>query len=451
MNKARRDFIKNAALTAMASGGAVSTIGCLSRIAAASAPATDYKALVCVFLYGGNDADDCLIPYSQSDYNLYASQRGALAIPRDQLLPLTVKRTDGRSWSFNPNLSEMQGLFNTGKIAILANTGPLVEPVTKARYLADTAKLPRSLFSHQEQQVSWSNSRADDLEAGTGWGGRVADLINSLNAGSKVSMSVSVAGANTFQSANNVFEYQISPYAGSIGLQNVDFGSQPDPVSKAYRTLLANSHPGLFETEYQRVLNRAISTDQIVKSALAGANVSTVFTSGELGVQLQMVARLIASRDLFGLKRQIFFCGVSGFDNHGDELRDHPPLLRELSQGLASFYNATKELGVSNRVTTFTMSDFGRTYRCNGRGADHGWGGHHFILGDAVLGGDIYGKVPTQVIDGPDDTEQGRWIPTTSVEQYAATLASWFGVSSSDLSLALPYLGRFSPGNLGFI
>ncbi len=447
----RRAFLQQSMCAAMGASAMASTVGEFARVAAAVPPADDYKALVCLFLYGGNDGDNCVIPRSTTDYNLYAAQRGPLTIAPELLLPLTVRNSDGRDFAFNPNLSELQPLFNQGKLAVLANVGPLVEPTTRTQYLQKKVRLPRSLFSHQDQQVIWNNMRPEDLTSGTGWGGRMADLMNSVNTNAQISMSVSVSGANTFQAANNVTQYQISPSSGSIGLKYIDFNATNDPVSRAYKEMLEQDHPGMFETEFNRVMKRAIDADQKVKAALAKVNLATQFPASYLGGQMKMIARMIAARNDLGLKRQIFFCSFGSFDNHGDEITEHPPLLRTMSQSLNSFYSALVELGVASQVTTFTASDFGRTLRCNGKGTDHGWGSHHFILGDAVKGGDIYGKFPLQQIGGPDDTDLGRWIPTTASDQYAATLALWFGVQSSELATILPNVGRFATPNLGFM
>ncbi len=451
MKNNRRAFIHQSICAAMGAGAMASSYGDFARVAAAVPPADDYKALVCLFLYGGNDGDNCIIPRSQAEYNNYYSSRTTIAIAQNQLLPITPKTSDGREYAFNPNLSELQALFTSGKLAVLANVGPLVEVTTRTNYQTKRAKLPRSLFSHSDQQVIWSNIRPEDLASGTGWGGRVADLMNSLNTNPQISMSVSTAGANTFQASNTIAQYQVSPKQGSIGLNGIDVIGGGDSVSRAYREMLEQEHKGLFETEYNRVMKRAISADQIVKASLANVNLTTQIPAGYLGNQLKMIARLIAGRSSFGLKRQIFFCSLGGFDTHGDEITEHPPLLREMSSTLGAFYNALTELGVASNVTTFTASDFGRTFRANGKGSDHGWGSHHFILGDAVKGGDIYGKFPNQTINGPDDTELGRWIPTTSCDQYAATLASWFGVSAGDLTTVFPHLGRFDTANLGFM
>jgi uncharacterized protein (DUF1501 family) len=447
----RRAFLHQSVCAALGVPAITSAIGDFIRVTAAVPDVKDYKALVCVFLYGGNDGDNCLIPYSQSEYKTYAAQRGALAIPHAQLLPIKPRTSDGRDYGLHPDWPELQALFKQGKLALLANVGPLIEPTTRAMYTAKRAKLPRNLFSHSDQQAIWSNSRPDDLATGTGWGGRVADLMNSINTNAHISMSVSVSGANVFQVGNTVVPYQLSPHSGSIGLTNIKLDAKPDPVSRAFLELLEQKHPGLFESEYSHVVKRAIEADQIVKATLAKATLKTPFPAGNLGTQMKMIARLIAARKSLGLQRQIFFCSLGSFDTHGDQLTEHPPLLREVSQSLQAFYKTTVELGVASQVTTFTMSDFGRTFRSNGKGSDHGWGSHHLILGDAVNGGELYGHFPTQVINGPDDTELGRWIPTTACDQYAATLALWFGVSKSELPTVLPNIGRFATEKLGFM
>ena len=447
----RRTFLHQSLCAALGVPAITSAVGDFTRVAAAVPHINDYKALVCLFLYGGNDGDNCLIPRSPSEYKTYAVQRGALALPHSQLLPLTLGNGDGREYGLTPHWPELHRLFQQKKLALLANVGPLVEPTTRAMYVAKRARLPRNLFSHSDQQVVWSNGRPDDLATGTGWGGRVADLINSVNANAQISMSVSVSGANVFQVGNWVVQYQMSPTSGSIGLVNIRPGANPDPLSRAFRELLEQERPGLFEAEYARVMNRAIKSDQVVKAALANVNVKTPFPTGNLSLQLKMIARMIAARSALGLKRQIFFCSLGSFDTHGDQVTEHPPLLREISQALHAFYSATVELGVASNVTTFTMSDFGRTFRSNGKGSDHGWGGHHLILGDAVKGGELFGYFPTQVINGPDDTEFGRWIPTTACDQYAATLALWFGVAPSEFVTVMPNIGRFATPDLGFM
>lgn len=444
----RRTFIRQAACAALTTTGILNTIFDLRRLSAAPLDATDYKALICLFLFGGNDANNVIVPHDNSGYASYAAARGILALPQASLLPLTLQNGDGRDFSFHPNLVELQSLFNQGKLGLVANVGTLVAPVTRAQYLAGGAAVPPQLFSHADQSVQWQTS-VPDVISKTGWGGRMADMLQSLNAGSKISLNISIAGTNTFEVGNMVLPYVISP-TGSVGLAGFDGSANANIRLQAFKDLLALPHNNLFEQAYADTVSRSIAANDLLTSALAGIPAfQTVFPNSNLGSQLNMIAKLIAARNNLGMKRQIFFCSVGGYDTHGDQLTGQANLLTELSQGLNAFYNATVELGVASQVTTFTASDFGRTYPTNGSGSDHGWGSHQFVLGGAVQGGRLFGTFPTLAVNGPDDTGQGRWIPTTSVDEFSATLATWFGVSASDLSTVLPNIGRFAHPNLG--
>jgi uncharacterized protein (DUF1501 family) len=455
----RRSFLRSVC-TAVGVTSLTSTVFDLRRIAAAAPLAGDYKALVCVFLYGGNDSNNVLVPRG-TDYAAYAAARGPLALSQATLLPVTpLSGGDGRQWGLHPGLPGLRNLFNQQRLALVANVGPLVAPVTRAELLAGTAALPPQLFSHSDQTVHWQTSLPDQ-PARSGWGGRVADLLHSLNGTAQVSMSMSLAGNNTFQVGNAVTQYQLSS-EGSIGLGWYSDGTQwNDPPSTAIRSLMARSYGNLFQSGYQNVFQRALDQDRLLSAALDTVPPTSPPFSGfpdtDLGRQLRMVARLIAVREAFGLRRQVFFCAAEGYDTHDGqiggqaEVGAHADLLTELDGALSSFYAATVALGVASDVTSFTASDFGRTYISNGGGSDHGWGAHHFALGGAVAGGRFYGDVPTLAVDGPDDSSEGRWIPTISVDEYSATLARWFGVSASDLPLVLPNIGRFSTPDLGFL
>ncbi len=444
----RRTFIRQAACAALTTSGILNTIFDLRRLSAAPMDTSDYKALICLFLYGGNDANNLIIPHDTSGYASYVAARGVLAIPQASLLPLTLQNGDGRDFAFHPNLPELQGLFNQGKLGIVANVGTLVAPVTRAQYLAGGAAVPPQLFSHADQSVQWQTSVPDQISK-TGWGGRMADLLQSLNAGSKISLSLSIAGTNTFEVGNTVLPYVISP-TGSVGLTGFDGSANANVRLQAFKDLLALPHNNLFEQAYADTVSRSIAANDLLTSALTGIpTFQTVFPNSSLGGQLNMIAKLIAARNNLSMGRQIFFCSVGGYDTHGDQLTGQANLFTELSQGLNAFYAATNELGIAQNVTTFTASDFGRTYPTNGGGSDHGWGSHQFVLGGAVQGGRLFGTFPTLAVNGPDDTGQGRWIPTTSVDEFSATLATWFGVSASDLSAVLPNIGRFAHPNLG--
>jgi uncharacterized protein (DUF1501 family) len=444
----RRTFIRQAACAALTTTGILNTIFDLRRLSAAPLDTADYKALVCLFLFGGNDANNVIVPHDASGYASYAAARDILAIPQASLLPLTLQNGDGRDFGFHPNLAELQALFNQGKLGLVANVGTLVAPVTRAQYLAGGAAVPAQLFSHADQSVQWQTSVPDQISK-TGWGGRMADMLQSLNAGSKISLNISIAGTNTFEVGNTVLPYVLSPN-GSVGLAGFDGSANANVRLQAFKDLLALPHNNLFEQAYSDTVSRSIAANDLLTAALAGIPaLQTVFPNSNLGQQLNMVAKLIAARNNLSMNRQIFFCSVGGYDTHGDQLAGQADLFTELSQGLNAFYNATVELGIASQVTTFTASDFGRTYPTNGSGSDHGWGSHQFVLGGAVQGGRLFGTFPTLAVNGPDDTGQGRWIPTTSVDEFSATLATWFGVSASDLPSVLPNIGRFAHPNLG--
>ena len=450
MSHSRRDFLRDSFCAAVGATTAAGVISDLSLVAAAAPQSADYRALVCIFMFGGNDGDNTLIPYSQSDYNSYAAARSVLALPRTSLLPITPATRDGRDFAFHPGIPELQSLFTQKKLAIVANVGPLVVPVTRQQFLDESVPLPPQLFSHNDQQVHWQTSWPNET-ARTGWGGRLADAMNALNPNSRISMSVSLSGSNIFQTGAQVFPYMVSS-EGTINLwyYNEAWGNPGTTVTKAF---LEAGYNNLFEKTYSDIFKRAIDNEQRLSSALDKAPaLKTVFPDkNDLAKQLQMVAKLISVRNELSLRRQIFFCTIDGFDTHGGQLDTQARLLAELSQAMNAFHQATVELGVSNQVTSFTASDFGRTYKSNGRGSDHGWGNHHFVMGGAVRGGDIYGKVPVQRIDGPDDSSDGRWIPTISTDEYCSTLAQWFGVNPGDLPTVFPNINRFARPNLGFM
>ncbi|HYN20952.1 MAG TPA: DUF1501 domain-containing protein [Thermoanaerobaculia bacterium] len=453
----RRQFIRGSVCTAVGMTSLISTAFDMRRIAAAAPLDGDFKALVCVFLYGGNDSNNLLVPRG-AGYPSYAAARGALALPQALLLPVSpLSGGGGQQWGFHPGLPALRTLFGQQRAALVANVGPLVAPVTRAEYVAGTAALPPQLFSHSDQTVHWQTSLPDQ-PARSGWGGRVADLLHSLNTNAQVSMSMSLSGNNTFQIGSAVTQYQVSP-GGSIGLGWYSDGTQwNDPPSTAIRALMQRSYGNLFQQGYRDVFQRALDQDRLLADALETAPpLQTAFPETDLGVQLRMIARLISVREALGLRRQIFFCATGGYDTHDGqvggqpEVGAHAELLGELDGAMSAFYSATVEMGVAPDVTAFTASDFGRTYLSNGEGSDHGWGAHHLVVGGAVAGGRFYGQVPTLAIDGPDDSGDGRWIPTTSVDEYSATLATWFGVAPTNLPLVLPNLGRFDNPDLGFL
>ncbi len=447
----RRKFI-GACCAAVGSTGllsALSQLRLVGAVAGANSDVTDYKALVCLFLAGGNDANNLLVPNDSAGYAAYAAARTTLALPYASLLGISPLTSDGRSFGLHPSLSGLQELFVAKKAALLANVGTLVQPTTQAEYQASSVPLPPQLFSHNDQQVQWQSS-VPDRPFTSGWGGRMADLINAFNENPRLSMSISMDGQNSFQVGKSVAQFSVNR-TGVAGLTGTA-GAAGEARMGALRSLFEQDSDGLFETAFGGITTSAIDTSALLAEALEGVPEPTVvFPAGRLGDQLKMISRLIQLGPGFGLKRQVFFARLGGWDLHDNQVTAHATLLDEVSQGMKAFYDATAVLGLADKVTTFTASDFGRTFNTNGDGSDHGWGSHHLVVGGAVKGGDIYGQVPVLEIGGPNDTGRGRWIPTTSVDEYAATLACWFGVSPSDLPLVLPNIGRFATTDLGFM
>jgi uncharacterized protein (DUF1501 family) len=452
----RRQFMRTAACAAVGTTALASTVWdmrMISAAAAATAPG-DYKALICLFLYGGNDGNNLLIPTDTTTFSYYAAARSALTISQAQALPISPLTSDGHTYGLHPSCSELQGLFNSGQCAILCNVGTLVAPITQAQFISGGAAVPPNLFSHNDQQVLWQTS-ISDKPSSTGWGGRCADLLYSMNGNSQVSMSITLAGSNTFEIGSTVGQYAVLP-TGTVGLYNIS-----GQTLQAIKDMMAVSRTNLYEAEFAKITNRAITNNDLVGNAInAAPKINTVFPNTTLGNQLAMIAKLIAVRGALGHNRQIFFASVNGYDLHGGEgaaTGAHADLLKELSSCMKAMYDASVELGVSNQITQFTASDFGRSLGFNGGGSDHGWGNHQLIVGGAVQGQKIYGKFPTLApltppgVFGPEDTGVGRWIPSTSVEEYSATLARWFGVSATDLPTVFPNLGRFANPNLGFM
>jgi len=481
----RRQFIRRAACAAVGTAAMTSAIRDLRLMNAAVAQSniTDYKALVCIFLQGGNDSNNLIIPTVSSEYNNYASIRTpVLALPQNSV-PALNGYTDpaGHTFGLHPACPELQTLFGEGKLAFLFNAGTLVYPITRAQYLAGSKPKPPQLFSHADQVTQWQTSVPDQPPT-TGWGGRCADLLNSVQAGAPISLSVSLAGANTFEVGNIVSQYSVST-SGAISLTGLNAARLA-----ALTNILGLPYPNLQAQAYAGVAEHTINTSSLLNNAITNTAGNAYWTNGfplsvttpvsgtkfnsTLAPQLQMIARLIEAgvraagnpTNGFGMRRQIFFCQVGGYDLHSGQtpgpgstsIGAHANLLAELSQCLYAFQRSMEQLeplypNISKSVTAFTASDFGRTFPSNGQGSDHGWGSHHLILGGAVKGQKTYGTFPTLAVGGPDDTSTGRWIPTTAIDQYFATIATWFGVDNGNLATVFPNLGRFATSNLGFI
>lgn len=441
----RRSFIKYASLAAAGNIAGLLPFGALNALAATG---SDYKALVCVFLFGGNDANNTVIPFDSTGYGAYSGIRAGLALPQNTLLPLTPLP----NFALHPNLPDIQSLFNSGAAAIVANVGTLTQPITRAQYLAG-GSIPSNLFSHPDQQQEWQNAAASGATS-SGWAGRVADLLSgSYNASATIPMITSVAGDTLF--CNGVSTTPVSVSPGNLGGAGCSEGSECAARLAAAQSLISFSSGISLITADDQITSNAYSYAATLTAASASLPaLQTVFPANNgLASQLKQVAQIIQMRQALGVQRQIFFCGIGNFDTHSNQLALQGALLAQISPALAAFYQATQELGVASEVTTFTMSDFARTFQPNSNtGTDHAWGSHHFVIGGAVKGGAMYGTYPTLALGGPDDSgSNGRWVPTTGSVQYAATLAQWFGVPQSQLNLVFPNIGAFGSSNLGFI
>lgn len=423
---------------------------------AAAQSATDYKALVCIFLNGGNDHANTVVPYDQGTYNTYQSLRSNIALPRDALSNTVLipnsSLPDGRSFALAPTLSPLMPVFNAGTLAVALNVGTLVQPTTKAQYNNRAVALPPKLFSHNDQQSYWQAAAPEG--ASSGWGGRMGDVLASGN-GNATFTCVSVAGNAVFMSGNRTSQYQVSP-SGPVavaGIKSPLFGSSA--CSTALSGLMTGVRTQLHESTYASISRRAVDSNDQLTAALSGSSMGSSFPSNNaLADQLQMVARMIAARNAIGAKRQVFFVSAGGFDTHenlGSVGGAHAQLLAGVGNAMAAFYKATQDMGIAKQVTTFTASDFGRTLSSNSSGSDHGWGSMQFIMGDAVRGKSFIGTAPEFANNGADDIGQGRLLPTTSVEQMGNTLGQWFGVSASDQLSVMPHLANFSNRDMGFM
>lgn len=483
----RRAFLRRSGQLAMA-GSALPfalNLAAIGEAAAQAAPGDDYKALVCVFLFGGNDYANTVVTYDDPSYNAYSAIRGGgagqtaggIALAKADLaatlLSPSTALADGRQYALHPAMTALAGLFNTdAKMAVQLNVGPLVVPLTRAQFNNSNKKLypqPPKLFSHNDQQSTWQSSSPEGSTVG--WGGNIGDLVLTQNSNSLFTC-MSVAGNAVFLSGDTALQYQVST-GGAVKIGSVTGGNVygSSTVKAAMAQLVQQARGHALENEYTKVTKRAVDAEGSITSAIGtaytlGAYPGSTFPDTGLGRQLAMVARLIRGRGTLGTKRQVFFVSMGGFDLHDNLIANQPGLMKQLSDGMTAFYREMVVQGMADKVTAFTASDFGRTLASNGDGSDHGWGGHHFVVGGAVKGKQIYGT--PQVVSINNDSKlagydghvgQGRLIPSTSVDQYGATLASWFGVPAGNLENILPNLRNFGgnvnginyPKNVGFM
>lgn len=412
---------------------------------------SDYKALVCLFLAGGADSYNFLPPYGINEYNEYSAVRANLALPQDSILPITLANPIGKELGMHPGMTELHSMFQAGNLAWVTNVGTLIEPTTLAQYEAESTRLPLGLYSHADQIKQWQTSVPQSGDA-IGWAGRTADLLHSLNDNDKISMNISIAGSNVWQNGNNTFQYSISSDGnGSEGLTTHDWHWNGYPArGAAIDSMMDIEYENLFKKTFVQSTKNAVDAHEEFSSAVDGITFNTVFPDNYFARQLQMVARTIAARSTLGMRRQTFFVQFGGWDHHDEVLVNMGNMAPVISSAVAAFYSALEEINEQNNVTLFSASDFGRTLTSNGEGSDHAWGGNHFVAGGAVNGQNVYGTYPDLYQGNPVDTGRGRLIPTTSVDEYFAELALWFGVSPQDLPIVLPNVTNFmTPGPTG--
>lgn len=453
----RRDVLK-LGLKAATYAGLSSSIPFIPHLLAAEAPPLpgndeNFKALVCVFLYGGNDSFNMLIPRSQNEYQRYATVRRNLAVPVAQLLPLNGEDKQGIKYGLHPGIPELQKLYNNGQLAFVSNIGPLLEPTTRQGILNGSANLPPHLFSHSDQQSHWMTTDPENTTT-IGWAGRAADLYNTINVNKIMPLNFSLGATNIWQAGIDT-QPLVLESGGAFELHEF-WGEDHYPLMyQSMSELLKQSRTSTHALvrEYERVFSRGVTLTTTIQSILQQApTLGTQFPDNNpLAKKLKTVARLMSVHKRMGMVRQLYFVGMDGWDTHDMQNEQHPQLLSALSSSLGSFQSALDELQLSNSVTTYTASEFGRTLTSNGDGTDHGWGGNQIVMGGSVKGGQIYGHYPTLDVDGKNDFDEGRIIPTLAVEQMASTLALWMGAPSSELGQLFPNLHHFPENNLGFM
>ncbi|MFN7918987.1 MAG: DUF1501 domain-containing protein [Bryobacteraceae bacterium] len=414
-------------------------------------PANDYKALVCVFLFGGNDGHNLLIPQATAQFNAYKSARGTLALPdtNTKLMPVTAK--NGTPYALNDGFSSIQPLWAQGRLAAVANVGNIVQPTSRTQYLSG-APVPTNLFSHSDQVLQMQTATPGG-SGGTGWAGRVSDQVQNLNGAATFPASVSLSGQQIFCSGNVVQSASLIP-----GYDMLPYGMNIWPATagtarlQSLQSILTMDSGLAMVQKANKVRQDALDLSAMLASAASGTPLQTVFPGTSIGNQLKQVAQILQLRNTLGMKRQVFFCSLGGFDTHGSQSWQQWDLFKQVGAAMLSFYQATQELGIADKVTTFLESEFGRTLQPSGTGSDHGWGNHFLVLGGAVNGGDVYGKFPDLSLGGPDDTgSRGALLPSTALDQYGATMAQWFGVPDASLDAVFPSLKNFSVRNLGFV
>ncbi len=446
----RRNFLGTMSCAALGSTTLLSSLMDLKLASAMAAsspyPLNNYKALVCILLAGGNDSYNMLVPRGAGEYAEYAAIRSTLALPQGDLLPITPSTSDGKLYGLHPSMPEVQQLFGDGNLAFVSNVGTLIEPTIKSQVESNTAKLPLGLLSHSDQIQQWQTSIPHQRSA-LGWGGRMADILQSLNTNQQVSMSISMSGNNLYQSGAATTAYSVDPAEGQ-GKSIWGYGNTADGWdmlrTNAVDNLMSQTYQNIFEQTYANTIKDSQAASDMFNAAIGSITpLTSTFSDNGLSSSMEMIAKTISARNALGACRQTFFVVYGGWDHHDEVINNQAAMLAVVSTAMKEFYDATVELGLENDITTFSISDFARTLTSNGNGSDHAWGGNAMVMGGAVNGGDIYGTYPDLYAGNPLDLERGVLIPTTSADEYFAELALWFGVSPSDLPLIFPNIGNF--------
>ena len=453
-NISRRKFIEQTGLTIFGASALLSPFNPLRALGAARASnakntRAPYKAMVCLLLSGGNDSFNMLIPHGNSEYNQYAITRSNLAIPQNEILPISPLSGDGQQYGLHPGMPEMAQLFNDGKLSFISNLGTMIRPTTKEEIWNGTADLPLGLFSHADQVQQWQSGRASERSA-IGWGGRIADLMHNVNSNQNIPMNISLSGSNVFESGESIIEFSIDRYGGS-GIWGYGGDWAYDQIrTGAINAMLNNTYSDIYRQSYIKTIKTANAANlEFMDGIETVPDFNTQFSDNDLSQSFLMIAKSIAARDTLGFERQIFFIDYSGWDHHDELLNNQAEMLPEVSKALSEFNSAMEEIGTSNNVTTFSMSDFGRTLTSNGNGTDHAWGGNVMVMGGAVNGKEMFGTFPSLELENPLDIGDGILIPSTSADEYMAEIAMWFGVDNENISNIFPNLSNFYDINSG--
>ncbi|MFN0041103.1 MAG: DUF1501 domain-containing protein [Burkholderiales bacterium] len=452
----RREFVKRASALSIAGAGAPFALNLASIGAAVAQTAPEYRAIVCLFFFGGNDHTNTIVPYDPTEHAAYVAARPEIAHAFNALTPTAtapVASQGGRPFAFHPALGSLKSLYDLGKLAVVANVGPLVVPTTRTQFRNGSVPLPPKLFSHNDQQSAWQANTPVGEGAQLGWGGRMGDLLAAQN-GLTTFTCISASGNAVFLSGQEVIQYQVGPN-GSTAINGISGNLYSSATaSAAYRRVIMRTSPHLLENQYSQMVSRSVTANSLLSASLPPASTFTlpIPANNGLASQLNVVARMIAARGGLSANRQVFLVSIGGFDSHDFLLDEHNLRMQTVNAAVNAFYQWLQQLQMENNVTLFTASDFGRTLTSNGDGSDHGWGAHHFVLGGAVQGGTIYGTFPQVAFNTNDDVGQGSLLPTTSVDQYAATVARWFGVPDSRMAEVLPNIGNWGASRyLGFL